>query len=131
MPPPNAPGGGIHPHHKTTFLHFYWGKNAEFLFSGWPGNSSGMYALALIFVFLLAFFVELLSHFDLIKPSANRVASAFLQTGIYAVRAGLAYMVMLAVMSYNGGVFLAAVAGHAVGFFVFKCLVFSKGSGFG
>lgn len=90
-----------------------------------------MYALALIFVFLLAFFVELLSHVNFIKPGANRVASGFLQTGIYAVRAGLAYMVMLAVMSYNGGVFLAAVAGHAVGFFVFKCLVFRKGSAFG
>ena len=46
------------------------------------------------------------------------------QTLLHAIRIGLAYMVMLALMSFNGGVFLVAVAGHAVGFLVFGSRVF-------
>jgi copper transporter 1 len=38
---------------------------------------------------------------------------------MHAVSVGLAYMVMLAVMSFNGGVSIVAVAGHLVGFFFF------------
>ncbi|KAG5554035.1 hypothetical protein RHGRI_011789 [Rhododendron griersonianum] len=98
----NTTAGHVH-HHRSVLMHvaFYWGKNAEFLFSGWPGSSTGMYALALIFVFGLAVLVEWLSHCKHIKPGANRVASGLFQTGIHAVRAGFVYMVMLAVMSYN------------------------------
>lgn len=57
------------------------------------------------------------------------MAAGFFQTGMHTVRAGLSYMVMLAVMSFNGGVFLAAVFGHAIGFFVFGSKAFRKLSG--
>ncbi|XP_058212900.1 copper transporter 4-like [Rhododendron vialii] len=122
----NATAG--HVHHRSVLMHvaFYWGKNAEFLFSGWPGSSTVMYALALIFVFGLAVLVEWLSHCEHIKPGANRVASGLFQTGIHAVRAGFVYMVILAVMSYNGGVFIAAVLGHAVGFSLFGSRVLKE-----
>ena len=55
--------------HGTMMLHmtFFWGANAEILFNRWPGERGGMYALALIFVFVLAFIVEWLSHSRLIK----------------------------------------------------------------
>ncbi|KAL3536459.1 hypothetical protein ACH5RR_004920 [Cinchona calisaya] len=109
-------------------MHFYWGKDTEILFSGWPGNNSGMYALALIFVFSLAVLVELFSNINLIKPGSNRVAAVLFQMGIHAIRAGFAYMVMLAVISYNGGIFLAAVLGHAVGYVIFGSPVFKRGS---
>lgn len=46
------------------------------------------------------------------------------QTGVYTVRAGLSYLVMLAVMSFNGGVFLAAMAGFGLGFMIFGSRVF-------
>ncbi|KAH7843651.1 hypothetical protein Vadar_019132 [Vaccinium darrowii] len=121
-----------HVHHRTILMRmaFYWGKHVEFLFPGWPGSSTGMYALGIIFVFGLAVIGEWLSHCSRnIKPGTNRVASGFFQAGIHAVRAGFAYMVILAVMSYNGGVFIAAVVGHAVGFLLFGSRVLHKGSG--
>ncbi|CAI9779079.1 unnamed protein product [Fraxinus pennsylvanica] len=124
-PPPPPP----HHYHKPPFLHLYWGKDAEILFSGWPDNHSGMYALALVFVFVLAVLVEFLSNLNLVKPGSNRVARVFFQTGFHGIRAGFAYMVVLAVMSFNGGVFIAAVLGHAIGYLIFGSRISKKESG--
>ncbi|KAL1823833.1 hypothetical protein ACET3Z_010611 [Daucus carota] len=93
-PPPFLNGsnaGHVH-HHTLAHTAFYWGKNAVFLFSGWPGKSSGMYALALVVVFMLAVLVEFFTHVKLVPASSNRVAKGFFQTGIYGLRVGLAYM---------------------------------------
>ncbi|KAJ6331597.1 hypothetical protein OIU76_010056 [Salix suchowensis] len=118
--------GSMRRHRKmmvhNTLMHntFFWGHKTEVLFQGWPGSSTGMYAVALTFVFALAVLVEWFNHhFSAIKPGTNKAAAGFFQTGMYAVRSGLSYMVMLAVMSFNGGIFLAAVGGHAVGFTLF------------
>ncbi|EEF28206.1 copper transporter 4 [Ricinus communis] len=117
----------IHVHRKAlTHMTFFWGHTTEVLFKGWPGSSSGMYALALIFVFVLAVVVEWFNYCSIIKPGTNKVAAGFFRTGMHAVRTGLSYMVMLAVMSFNGGIFLAAVGGHAVGFSLFGSKVFNK-----
>lgn len=87
-----------------------------------------MYALALILVFFLAVLVEFFSNINVIKPGFNRVAAVFFQMGINTIRAGFTYMVMLAVISYNGGIFIAAVLGHAVGYVIFRSPIFKKGS---
>lgn len=107
----------------TMQMSFYWGRNVTILFSGWPGNhhhNPGMYILALLFVFAIAFTMEALSVWPTIKPSKSPVAAGLTQASVYALRVSLGYFVMLAVMTYNVGVFIAAVAGHTIGFFVAK-----------
>lgn len=122
-------GGMMHRHHMMMHMTFFWGKNAEILFSGWPGyDNLGMYVLALIVVFFLAIFVEWLSHCKLIKENSNRFAAGMAQTVMYGIRVGLGYMVMLAVMSFNAGVFLVAIFGHMLGFFFFGSKAFKKDS---
>lgn len=98
---------------------FFWGKTPEILFSGWPGRSFFSYAVALIFIFLVAFTVEWLSHTKLTASTAGNNVAGLIQTVLYGVRVGLAFVVMLAVMSFDVGVLLAAVAGYSVGFLVY------------
>ncbi|CAA0816038.1 Copper transporter 6 [Striga hermonthica] len=121
-PPPTA----MRRRHMMMHMTFFWGENAEILFDGWPGyGHPGMYALALAVVFLLAVAAEWLSHCRILRRRSAAAAVAA-QTAMYAVRVGLVYLVMLAVMSFNAGVFVAAVAGHAVGFFFFGSRAFAK-----
>ncbi|PWA56272.1 ctr copper transporter family [Artemisia annua] len=126
MTPPTGTTMQQH-HHTMMHMTFFWGRNGEILFPGWPGTNKGMYALVLIFVFFLSFIVEFLSHvkFDG-KKGSGPVIEGLVRTLVHGLRVGLAYMIMLAVMSFNGGVFLVAVAGHALGFFVFGTSVFRK-----
>ncbi|GMN56510.1 hypothetical protein TIFTF001_025629 [Ficus carica] len=103
-------------------MRFRWGKNAIILFAGWPGQSLPMYLLALVFVFLMAVAVELLSLPAAVDKAAATIPTlaAYSRACVYTLRIGLAYLVMLSIMSFNVGIFIAAVAGHAVGFFMAK-----------
>ncbi|KAI3443064.1 Copper transporter, partial [Psidium guajava] len=96
-----------------TRTSFYWGHSAVILFDHWPGKDPTMYALAIMFVFCLAFLFEFLLAFESAKPGATKVEACLFRTGLYWVRVALNYMVILAVVSYNGGIFLAAVGGQA------------------
>ncbi|KAL1544207.1 copper transporter 1-like [Salvia divinorum] len=129
MSPPAASSGADHGDgghtmmgSSMTHMTFFWGKNSEILFSGWPGTRTGMYVMALIFVFALAFIVELLSSY---LQRAEKV-SALVRTLVHGMRIGLAYLVMLALMSFNAGVFIVAVVGHSLGFLVFGSRVFKR-----
>ncbi|KAI6671057.1 hypothetical protein NL676_005942 [Syzygium grande] len=103
----------------TNHMTFFWDTRAEILFSGWPGTRTGMYAVALVFVFALCLLIEWLSHSRLPVPTKRGFAAGVLRSLLHALRMGLAYLAMLALMSFNVGVFLAALAGHAVGFLAF------------
>ncbi|OIW05736.1 hypothetical protein TanjilG_23522 [Lupinus angustifolius] len=125
---PSANGNMAMPHMKKHFMHmtFFWGKDSEILFDQWPGDKTGMYVLALVFVFVMSFLVELLSSTRFIKSGSNHFVAGLVQTVIHLLRVGLSFLVMLALMSFNGGVFLVAVVGHALGFFIFGSNAFKK-----
>ncbi|KAK1297811.1 Copper transporter 6 [Acorus calamus] len=99
---------------------FFWGKDGYILFDGWPGERIGMYALALVAVFVASVAVEWLGS---ARIGSDRAGARIARTVVHAGRVGLAYLVMLAVMSFNVGVFVAALAGHAFGFLVFSSRV--------
>lgn len=113
---------------RYTHMTFFWGTNSEVLFKMWPGTSRGMYGLALIVVFFMAFFVELLScrRVTRLGRQQPRLLAALFQTAVHALRVGLAYLLMLALMSFNVGVLIVAIAGSAAGFLLFHSSVFHR-----
>ncbi|KAG9453220.1 hypothetical protein H6P81_006124 [Aristolochia fimbriata] len=126
-----SPSAGNASHRMMMMMHmtFFWGKDTEILFSGWPGRDRiGMYLIALLFVFLLSLIVEWLSYSRFIKPGTPNVAAGLAQTALHMIRCALAYMVMLAIMSFNAGVFIVAVLGHTVGFMIFGSRLFKRPS---
>ncbi|KAI6671044.1 hypothetical protein NL676_005929 [Syzygium grande] len=83
------------------------------MFCCWHSPSSGA------LVFWLSVLVEWISHARIVRPSINNVVASLMRTVMYAVHIAVAYMAMLAIMSFNAGVLIAAVAGHAGGFLLF------------
>ncbi|KAL3829083.1 hypothetical protein ACJIZ3_017885 [Penstemon smallii] len=130
MSPPTNQMHDSSQQHVMSHMTFFWGKNAEILFSGWPGTRTGMYVLALIFVFVLSFLVEWLSNCRWIRSNSGKgsgsVSCGLVRTLLHGTRILVAYVVMLAVMSFNVGVLIVAVAGHVIGFFFFGSGIFKK-----
>ncbi|KAI5675080.1 hypothetical protein M9H77_06030 [Catharanthus roseus] len=132
MSPPTQMNNNSNDHHTMMMMMphmtFSWSKNAEILFSGWPGTRTGMYVLALIFVFILSLLVEFLSDDAagckwIVKNKDDGSISslrAVLETIRHGLKTTLAYLIMLAVMSFNVGVLIVAVAGHVFGFLIFR-----------
>ncbi|ERN12000.1 hypothetical protein AMTRI_Chr08g160880 [Amborella trichopoda] len=105
---------------KKLMMHItlFWGKDVWILFHGWPGGSLGMYILSVALIYFVAILLALPSNHRLVPSSV--VGSRGGRTLLHAVRVGLAYLLMLAVMSFNGGILVAAIVGKAVGFAIFS-----------
>ena len=131
---------------------FYWGKDVTILFDFWRVTTWTWYAASLVVVFLFSLVHELLASQRLalsaVKGKGDAEGVSVVENGdhrtpllarvgrksvhrkameafLFGINVGLGYMLMLAAMSFNGGVFLAIVAGLAFGHFTFR----SEGSG--
>ncbi|AED97133.1 unnamed protein product [Arabidopsis thaliana] len=125
-PAPSPSSFFQHRHRHGGMMHmtFFWGKTTEVLFDGWPGTSLKMYWVCLAVIFVISAFSECLSRCGFMKSGPASLGGGLLQTAVYTVRAALSYLVMLAVMSFNGGVFVAAMAGFGLGFMIFGSRAF-------
>ncbi|XP_050215882.1 copper transporter 5 [Mercurialis annua] len=119
----------------------YWGIKVTLLFDSWKTDSWPSYLVSLLACCLFSAFyqymedrrikfktlavavnntpsqgVPLLGSSKLRRFSSAKFASAIL----FGFNSAIGYLLMLAVMSFNGGVFLAIVAGLSVGYLLFR-----------
>ncbi|CAH2069445.1 unnamed protein product [Thlaspi arvense] len=129
-PAPSPSAFFQHRRHHGGMMHmtFFWGRKTEVLFDGWPGNNLTMYWICLATIFVLSAATEWVSRLGCMKVGPASFGVGLVQTLVFTVRAGLSYLVMLAVMSFNGGVFLAAMAGFGLGFMFFGSRAFKDTS---
>ncbi|CAA7401234.1 unnamed protein product [Spirodela intermedia] len=122
---------------------FYWGRRVTVLFDWWRTETWTGYALTIVVVLLAAAFYQYLEDrrlrlrdLCLLKPSpipssahapllgispARRSAAARVAVAaLFGVNSAIGYMLMLVVMSFNGGVFIAVVVGLATGYLAFR-----------
>ncbi|XP_059428849.1 copper transporter 5-like [Corylus avellana] len=122
---------------------FYWGTDLTLLFDSWKTSSWASYSLTLLACLIVSAFYQYLEdrrvRLKIVssgKPpaqieapllqgkilggggkwSAARIGGALL----FGVNSAIGYMLMLAVMSFNGGVFVAVVLGLAIGYLFFR-----------
>lgn len=135
---------------KMMHMTFYWGKDVTILFDFWRVKTWTWYAVSLLLVFLFSVLHEWLANqrsalSAKVEKGEDSVVSAAEEDGdrrtplishaypgqksmykkvmeaiLFGINVGLGYMLMLAAMSFNGGVFLAIVVGLAVGHLFFR-----------
>ncbi|KAL6528826.1 hypothetical protein OROMI_029002 [Orobanche minor] len=128
---------------------FYWGNRVTILFDSWKTDSWISYFLSLLACFLIAVFYQYMEdrrlRFKLLSsskppppPSGSAAIGApllFTNVGggggkwapsryagatLFGINSAIGYLLMLAIMSFNGGVFIAVVVGLGFGYFLFR-----------
>ncbi|KAL7096116.1 hypothetical protein ACP275_10G063400 [Erythranthe tilingii] len=125
----------------------YWGNQVTLLFDSWTTDSWPSYALALLICLLFAVFYQFLESLRLhlkspVNPSPPSLVAPLISrkirrnwrvrlgsAALFGVNSAIGYLIMLAIMSYNGGVLLAVVIGLIVGHYVFRSGEFAAGDG--
>lgn len=102
-------------------MYFYWGTDVVFLFKGWTiTNNTGVYMIALAASFLFAVLIEFLN--------TRKIESNLLYALVQAFQLWTSYMLMLVLMTFNAGLFIAIMLGYTLGYslFGFAPLTFRK-----
>ncbi|TKY58074.1 Copper transporter 5 [Spatholobus suberectus] len=128
---------------KMMHMTFYWGKKVTILFDSWKTDSWASYVLSLVACLVVAAFYQYLENRRIrlklvageLRPSPEirtpllrwRVAGDKAKLGVkfagavlFGVNSAIGYLLMLAIMSFNGGVFVAVVVGLALGYVFFR-----------
>ena len=113
------------------------GTQVKYIFKGCETENAGTYSLALVVTFLMALAIEGLNFLryhlqasaysklnQLIEKKDRQVYTLsckirFIISIIYVVSIFLSYMLMLAVMTFNAGVFIVTIVGLTTGYFIF------------
>ena len=107
-------------HMETMRSSFYWGSDVEFFFANWPSGHLVMYILALVLLLVISVMNEYVSNYRGYHGGNKAwAATGLVQTLCHTVRVATGYLLMLAVMSYNVGVFVVVIVGSAIGFYIF------------
>lgn len=108
---------GKMPSHPTAAHSTFWfGRtNVMILFPGWPDHTLSHFYLALFVAFMLALLADFYALSSAFEPklAPKRLLS---HTTTYCLRMYLTYLVILSVVTFNVGVFLAVIAGHVIGY---------------
>lgn len=121
---------------------FYWGKKLTLLVDSWKTDSWLSYGLSLLALFLFSAFYQYMEdrrlrfkflsaekspsqsiNTPLLLPSSSfnaRSPAKFASALLFGINSAIGYLLMLAIMSYNGGVFIAVVFGLAIGYLTFR-----------
>lgn len=105
----------------------YWSKELTLLINSWKTQSWSSYLLTLLACFLFSAFYQYLEdrrlRFKALASSSSSspsiLSTRFATALLFGVNSAMRYLLMLAVMSFNGGVFVAIVLGLSVGYFFF------------
>ncbi|KAJ9694844.1 hypothetical protein PVL29_010359 [Vitis rotundifolia] len=105
------------PSHPTAAHSTFWfGRtNVMILFPGWPAHTLSHFYLALFVAFMLALLADFYALSSVFEPklAPKRLLS---HATTYCLRMYLTYLVILSVVTFNIGVFLAVIAGHVIGY---------------
>lgn len=93
-------------------MYFYWGTDVVFLLEKWTiTDNTGVFLLACLLSFLVAILVEFLN--------TRVIYSDAFYALVHSVQLFSSYMLMLVLMTFNGGLFLAVILGYTIGYSLF------------
>jgi hypothetical protein len=115
-----------HDNHASHNTNFFFGINFGEMILPFLKNEDNyfIYFGILFAVFVLSIFLEFLVFLQhkkmTYKNNITRIIFYLIKTTSFTLHLSTGYIVMLALMSYNFGIFLSIILGHVVGFCIFS-----------